>query len=181
MNQLKFQGAFGIPGNDDIFVVSLTDLKEERGLTVFADSYTASCFKALETGDKILEQRLPYVLAKMFQNEGIIQEYRVRIYSLKDSICKAELMNMITGEILPMEAGEAVLLAVLGKLEMFADSDTMRNCSTPYHKGCMKMALPIVALPDNMLRQALESAVLQEQYESASVIRDEMKRRNLKE
>ncbi len=180
MYQLKFQGAFGIPGNEEVFVINLTDVNEQRSIAVLAGSYTASLFKDLEVGDKRLQRTLSYVLISLLQKSGELAEYKVRLYSLKDTVIKAELVNMITDEHKPIAPDEAVLLAVMAKLEMYTDKETMLHFSTPYSKGAMQMALPIAALPDNMLKKALAEAVAQEQYESASVIRDEMKRRNLK-
>ena len=48
---------------------------------------------------------------------------------------------------------------------------------SPFRKDVMSVALPIVGLPDSLLKKALEKAVEEENYEGASFIRDEMKRR----
>ena len=44
----------------------------------------------------------------------------------------------------------------------------------------MSVALPIMSLPDSLLQKALDKAVEEENYEGASFIRDEMKRREEK-
>ena len=41
------------------------------------------------------------------------------------------------------------------------------------------MALPVNTITDDMLKSALEKAIQEENYELASHLRDEMKRRNL--
>ena len=62
-------------------------------------------------------------------------------------------------------------------LEIFTNMEVLQNFTTPFSKDVMSVALPIVGLPDSLLKKALEKAVEEENYEGASFIRDEMKRR----
>ena len=74
-----------------------------------------------------------------------------------------------------------MLLSLTSGFEMCAPLEVLQKFSTPFNKEVMSVALPIMSLPDSLLLQkALEKAVEEENYEGASFIRDEMKRREEK-
>ena len=90
---------------------------------------------------------------------------------------KAKLVNATSGSAYSLPQDEAVLLAVTAGLEIFTNMEVLQKFTTPFRKDVMSVALPIVGLPDSLLKKALEKAVEEENYEGASFIRDEMKRR----
>ena len=55
----------------------------------------------------------------------------------------------------------------------------MKKQSVAFKKDSKGMSIPLNTLTDDMLRKALNKAIEEENYEMASHLRDEMKRRNL--
>jgi protein-arginine kinase activator protein McsA len=54
----------------------------------------------------------------------------------------------------------------------------MMRQSVPFREDARGMSIPVNSISEEMLQQALDRAVSEENYELASYLRDEMKRRN---
>ena len=78
---------------------------------------------------------------------------------------------------MPIRASDAVLLAHVAKLNIFMEEHLFNRQSVDNSTGKNKIALPVNALSLEMLRHALEKAIEDENYELASMLRDEMKNR----
>ena len=154
--KLVYQGAFAIPDAEEACVVTLTDAEEERALYIVT--------------------HLVYVLARMICEQGP-QAYHVVFEANGNIGPKAKLVNATSGSAYSLPQDEAVLLALTAGLEIFTNMEVLQKFTTPFRKDVMSVALPIVGLPDSLLKKALEKAVEEENYEGASFIRDEMKRR----
>lgn len=87
------------------------------------------------------------------------------------------LCNSADGSEMPIRPDEAVLLSRIAKIDICASLETFQKYSMPFDRNVATVALPILALPDSLLEKALEKAVNEENYESASFIRDEINRR----
>ena len=82
-----------------------------------------------------------------------------------------------------IKTDQAVLLSVAADIEMYTTELVIKEISTPFNKNDMSSAscaVPISALPDQMLEKALDCAINEEDYETASAIRDEIERRKSK-
>lgn len=176
MFKLKFQGAFGIPQDKEAYIISLTDEKEERAISILTSRDMAYTFRDMDAHDKKLISTLPFLLSFLLDQEGGFH-HCIQFHGIKDRGIKAELVDLISQKNYPINPDEAVLLARIAELDMFADIDTFRYFSTPFGKDSMRVALPIMSLPDKMLQMALKDAINTENYESAGYIRDEIKRR----
>ena len=55
----------------------------------------------------------------------------------------------------------------------------MKRQSVPYQRSSNGVAMPLNAISNKMLQEALDKAVEDENYELASHLRDEMRRRKL--
>lgn len=174
--KLVYQGAFAIPDAEEACVVTLTDTQEVRALSIVTDKPMANEIKFHQLNKDIKHPHLVDVLAKMICEQGS-QNYHV-VFEANGKIGpKAKLVNVITSTEYSLPQDEAVLLAVAAGLEIFTNMEVLQNFTTPFSKDVMSVALPIVGLPDSLLKKALEKAVEEENYEGASFIRDEMKRR----
>ena len=174
--KLVYQGAFAIPDAEEACVVTLTDTQEVRALSIVTDKPMANEIKFHQLDKDVKHPHLVDVLAKMICEQGP-QNYHV-VFEANGKIGpKAKLVNVITSTEYSLPQDEAVLLAVAAGLEIFTNMEVLQNFSTPFSKNVMSVALPIVGLPDSLLKKALEKAVEEENYEGASFIRDEMKRR----
>ena len=174
--KLVYQGAFAIPDAEEAYVVTLTDTQEVRALSIVTDKPMANEIKFHQLDKDVKHPHLVDVLAKMICEQGP-QNYHV-VFEANGKIGpKAKLVNVITSTEYSLPQDEAVLLSVAAGLEIFTNMDVLQNFTTPFSKDVMSVALPIVGLPDSLLKKALEKAVEEENYEGASFIRDEMKRR----
>ena len=174
--KLVYQGAFAIPDAEEACVVTLTDTQEVRALSIVTDKPMANEIKFHQLDKDVKHPHLVDVLAKMICEQGP-QNYHV-VFEANGKIGpKAKLVNVITSTEYSLHQDEAVLLAVSAGLEIFTNMEVLQNFTTPFSKDVMSVALPIVGLPDSLLKKSLEKAVEEENYEGASFIRDEMKRR----
>ena len=117
------------------------------------------------------------VFSKVLKDEGAVH-YRIVFEGILNQGLKAKLVNTITDASYDIRPEMAVLLSLKSDFEMCTSLDVLQKFSTPYNKNVMSVALPIMSLPDSLLHKALEKAVEEENYEGASFIRDEMKRRS---
>ena len=174
--KLVYQGAFAIPDAEEACVVTLTDTQEVRALSIVTDKPMANEIKFHQLDKDVKHPHLVDVLAKMICEQGP-KNYHV-VFEANGKIGpKAKLVNVITSNEYSLPQDEAVLLSVAAGLEIFTNMEVLQNFTTPFSKDVMSVALPIVGLPDSLLKKALEKAVEEENYEGASFIRDEMKRR----
>ena len=174
--KLVYQGAFAIPDAEEACVVTLTDTQEVRALSIVTDKPMANEIKLHQLDKEVKHPHLADVLAKMICEQGP-QNYHV-VFEANGKIGpKAKLVNAINSAEYSLPQDEAVLLALTAGLEIFTNMEVLQKFTTPFRKDVMSVALPIVGLPDSLLKKALEKAVEEENYEGASFIRDEMKRR----
>ena len=174
--KLVYQGAFAIPDAEEACVVTLTDTQEVRALSIVTDKPMANEIKFHQLDKDVKHPHLVDVLAKIICEQGP-QNYHV-VFEPNGKIGpKAKLVSVITSTEYSLPQDEAVLLALAAGLEIFTNMEVLQKFTTPFRKDVMSVALPIVGLPDSLLKKALEKAVEEENYEGASFIRDEMKRR----
>lgn len=176
MYRLKCQGVFDIPEGDGSCVITLTDEGEKRSFAVLASRSVALSMK--NHGNQMMDNSccLVDVLSRVVGAEYWKKCY-IRLEGMHDRGYKAYLCNTEDGSELQMNPDEAVLLSQVAKIEIGASLETFQKYSMPFDKNVQTVALPILALPDSLLEKALEKAVNEENYESASFIRDEINRR----
>ncbi len=174
---LKYQGTFCIPEAEGTCVVTLTDETETRAFSVVTDGTTGMDIKAHEENNKarIYNRAVDVLCSILLRNVPTL--YRIRLEGVVDKGFKAFLVDTETGEEMPLRCDEAVLVSMITGFEMYTTLDTIQRFSTPYNRNVMTVALPVLSLPNSLLKRALEKAISEENYESASFIRDEIKRR----
>ena len=173
--KLVYQGSFAVPDVEEICVVTLSDTQEKRALSIVTDKPMANIIKHHHLEKDIKYLHLVDVLARMIREQGS-QAYHI-VFECGAMCPWAKLVNTTSGEEYSLPQDEAVLLAVAADLEIFTDMEVLETFSTPFSKDVMSVALPIGGLPIPFLMKALEKAIDEENYEGASLIRDEMKRR----
>lgn len=177
MYKLIYKGTFSIPEADDACIITLTDEGEKRALYIVLEKEVANEIKMHEKKMEDADCHLVDVFSKVLKDEGAVH-YRIVFEGILNQGLKAKLVNVITDASYDIRPEMAVLLALKTDFEMCTSLDVLQKFSTPYNKNVMSVALPIMSLPDSLLHKALEKAVEEENYEGASFIRDEMKRRS---
>lgn len=177
MYKLIYKGIFSIPEADDVCLITLTDEGEKRTLYIVLEKEVANEIKMHEKMMEDADCQLVDVFSKVLKDEGAVH-YRIVFEGILNQGLKAKLVNTITDASYDIRPEMAVLLSLKSDFEMCTSLDVLQKFSTPYNKNVMSVALPIMSLPDSLLHKALEKAVEEENYEGASFIRDEMKRRS---
>lgn len=177
MYKLIYKGIFSIPEADDVCLITLTDEGEKRALYIVLEKEVANEIKMYEKKMEDADYQLVDVFSKVLKDEGAVH-YRIVFEGILNQGLKAKLVNTITDASYDIRPEMAVLLSLKSDFEMCTSLDVLQKFSTPYNKNVMSVALPIMSLPDSLLHKALEKAVEEENYEGASFIRDEMKRRS---
>ena len=177
MYKLIYKGIFSIPEADDVCLITLTDEGEKRALYIVLEKEVANEIKMHEKMMEDADCQLVDVFSKVLKDEGAVH-YRIVFEGILNQGLKAKLVNTITDASYDIRPEMAVLLSLKNDFEMCTSLDVLQKFSTPYNKNVMSVALPIMSLPDSLLHKALEKAVEEENYEGASFIRDEMKRRS---
>lgn len=177
MYKLIYKGIFSIPEADDVCLITLTDEGEKRALYIVLEKEVANEIKMHEKMMENADCQLVDVFSKVLKDEGAVH-YRIVFEGILNQGLKAKLVNTITDASYDIRPEMAVLLSLKSDFEMCTSLDVLQKFSTPYNKNVMSVALPIMSLPDSLLHKALEKAVEEENYEGASFIRDEMKRRS---
>ena len=177
MYKLIYKGIFSIPEADDVCLITLTDEGEKRALYIVLEKEVANEIKMHEKMMEDADCQLVDVFSKVLKDEGAVH-YRIVFEGILNQGLTAKLVNTITDASYDIRPEMAVLLSLKSDFEMCTSLDVLQKFSTPYNKNVMSVALPIMSLPDSLLHKALEKAVEEENYEGASFIRDEMKRRS---
>ena len=175
--KLKYQGTFRIPEAEGACVITLTDETETRAFSVITDDPTGMDIKAHEENNKAaFRNRAVDVLCSILLR-NVPTLYRIRLEGIIDKGFRAFLVDTETGEEMPLRPDEAVLISMITGFELYTTLESLQKFSTPYNRNVMTVALPVLSLPNSLLKRALEKAISEENYESASFIRDEIKRR----
>lgn len=177
MVKLKYNGIFSIPDGEGSCVITLTDEADTRALSIMTHKTMAFDIKAHVENNPKAKMQAVDALASFLQSRGGTEHSLIAIDAKKNVGFNAFLEDTYSGHKIPLFPDHAVLLSLATNIELWATEDAIRYFSTPFSPNVHTVALPILGLPDAMLKKALEQAVKEENYETASFIRDEIKRR----
>jgi len=174
--KLKFRGLTEIVGTEKLALLVLTDMDETIQISIVCDQQMENQFGLRLGKAPMLNRLLPEVLSRVLREQTDLT-FEILINDVRDGQYCAFLCNKETFDIIPMRASDAVLLSFVGGIPLYMDDDLMHRQATPFHNGAMGMALPVNTISDEMLKSALDKAIKEENYELASHLRDEQKRR----
>lgn len=175
--KLIFQGISEIIEGPELAIIILTDEAKERQLSIVCDKHMEYQFGLRMSKTALKTERLlPEVLTNVVKNQGGMR-FEILISDVIDGEYRCMLVNETTFESLPMRASDAIFFANISNSPIYIEYNLMMRQSVRYSANPNGMALPINSLSDEMLRQALDKAVADENYELASNLRDEMNRR----
>lgn len=173
---LKFQGISEIVEGPELALIILTDQMKERQISIVCDKHMEYQF-GLRLSKKVPTSRLlPEVLTTVVKQQGGMR-FEILISDVIDGEYRCMLVNETTFESLPMRASDAILFAMVSNSPIYIEYSLMMRQSVRFSANPQGMALPINSLSDSMLKQALDKAVADENYELASAIRDEINKR----
>ena len=107
---------------------------------------------------------------------------QIVIYKAKDGVFYSYLYFDKDGEEIKIDArtSDAVALALRYKCPMYTTQDIM-DIEHLHDMGDGKFSVPITSVSLEMLEEALQAAIDKEEYEQASQLRDEIRKRKEKE
>lgn len=165
-----------VGGNKDGLLV-LTDSYQERQLVVPCQGRLLEEFKSrLDKHEN--HSGMIDILLDVIDNQTSLS-LSLLITSVENGAYRAVLNNEDTQKQISIGGVEAVLLNTISKdkIPLYIDEDLFLKQSSKFNMKAEGVALPVNALPVSMLEKTLGKAVAAENYELASQLRDELKRR----
>lgn len=175
--RLVFQGISEILEGPELALIVLTDQMNERQISIVCDKHMEYQFGLRLSKQARTDRLLPEVLTNVVKTQGGMR-FEILISDVIDGEYRCMLVNETTFESVPMRASDAILFAMVSNSPIYIEYNLMMRQSVRYSADPHGMAIPINALSDSMLKQALDKAVANENYELASSLRDEIKKRN---
>jgi hypothetical protein len=176
--RLIFRSLSEIVGNGDIGLLVLTDSAEQRQVVMPCDRHSLKEFaRRIDQGAES-ERLLPEVLWSVLRWQTDLR-MEIHIDYLYEEQYQAVLANVDTLEELPIDLPDAVMLSYIsrGDIPVMMDQQLFRRQSTVYDSEAIGVQLPVNTISNEMLQTQLDKAVDNENYEVASQLRDELKRR----
>ncbi|MCD8297784.1 MAG: DUF151 domain-containing protein [Prevotella sp.] len=174
--QLFFRGVSEILGSEDLGLLIFSDNMKERQISIVCDKSMALQIEFRLKRLPITNIMLPEVLCKLLNIHDLNLE--IIIDDLVDGQYRTILYNTETMEPMLIRASDAVLLSIVADIPIFMDTKLYRQQSVHYSINSRGVSLPVNTISDKMLQSALDKAIADENYELASHLRDEQKRRN---
>lgn len=172
-----FKGVSEIVGTDDLGLLILTDENMGKQITIVCDKAMAVQLELRAKKIPITRIMLPEVLCRLLKdNSGL--NYELVIDDIVDGQYRTLLYNKDTLTPMLIRASDAVLLSVVGEIPLYMESELLRRQAVMYKENSKGVSLPVNTISDEMLQAALDKAIADENYELASHLRDEKKRRN---
>ena len=178
--RLIFKGISEIVEKQDVSLLILTDEEEARQLTIICDRRTEYEFERRIGGTENTSTQLPEAMCAVFPElrRGM---YEIIITSVHAGKYQTMICNKVDLSASPIDAASGILLALVAGMDIYIDRKLLERQSVPHNPMGGGMPIPVNVLSDEMLQQALDKAVADENYELASVLRDEQDSRVARE
>lgn len=161
----------------DAYALVLEEVNGNRKLPIIIGALEAQAIKMIMMG-YVAPRPLSHDLFVKFAEAVGVTLKKILIYKVKDGVYYSYLFFDNHGEELKIDSrtSDAVALALRFKSPMFTTAEIMENEHLHEEgEGSFSITINMVSLP--MLKEALTKAIQEENYEQASRLRDEIKRR----
>lgn len=174
--KLRFKGISGMSDSKETSVILLTDVFEYRQLSVLCDSRYIFMFQQRFENKEWYYSMIPELLIETLKSHDILN-----MEMTINGIRKGEYVVSFTDKELDkssnIRACDAALLSFCCKVPLYMDEQLFRTQTTPYIEGSPTITIPCNVMTSSMLEKALDDAVKVENYELASRIKTELKKR----
>lgn len=175
---LRFKSISQILGSEKLGLLILVDAEEQWQLAIPCDEAMLQQFELRVSRVPVKNLMLPEVLWQVISSQTDLR-FEILITDLIEEQYRAILYNTDTLESVAIRASDGVLLSFIASIPLFIEEKLMQRQSVPYQRSSSGVAMPLNAISNKMLKEALDNAVANENYELASHLRDEMRRRKL--
>ena len=165
---LRYDSLHQVTGASDLWVIVLTDEERQNAISVVCDADIAVQLKVRINAPEISKILLPEALVQLLPST-----YEMLIVGIYDGQYQVMLMDTQNGESVRLRMSDAILMSIISKTSLYIEDGLMKPCED-FTKG---VAIPINTMGMDYLKQALDKAVEEEDYELASHLRDEIKLR----
>lgn len=173
---LRFQSLHQIMGSSEMSVIMLTDMNRQRALSVVCDELMSRELMLRLKANDICQNLLPETLLQFLPSE-----YEMMVVGIFDGQYQVMLMDTLSGKNVRIRMSDAVLLMLISRVPLYIEEGLMQRQCVPFDENSTGVAIPINTMNLERLQQLLTNAVDEENYELASHIRDEIKRRSHQE
>lgn len=169
---LRFENLQQVVGGEGMAVILLTDKERKRALSVVCDEPMCQQLQMRIANPKACRNMLPETLLSLLP-----ASYEMMICGLFEGQYQVVLMNEL-GDSVRLRMSDAVLLSLISKIPLYIEDNLFERQCFPYDEQSQSIAIPINTMDLPRLKMALEHAVENENFELASQLRDEIKRRH---
>lgn len=173
---LRFQSLHQIVGSSEMSVILLTDMDRQRALSVVCDELMTKELLLRLNGNPVCQNMLPESLLPFLPSE-----YEMMVLGVYDGQYQVVLTDISSGKGVRIRMSDAVLLMLIARVPLFIEEGLMQRQCVPFDAESTGVTIPINTMDMDRLQQVLAHAVDEENYELASQIRDEIKRRSHQE
>ncbi len=169
---LRFENLQQVVGGEGISVIVLTDMQRQYALSVVCDDAMAQQLQMRIANPRGCRNMLPETLLSL-----LTSSYEMMICGLFEGQYQVVLMNEMADSV-RLRMSDAVLLSIISNIPLYIEDRLFERQNFPFDEHSQSIAIPINTMDLPRLKMALEHAVENENYELASQLRDEIKRRN---
>jgi hypothetical protein len=174
--RLIYAGVAEVIGSQEMSIIALIDEAAEQQVSVVCDMTMANELMMRTGKNPLSHMFLPEVLLQLLSIHADLR-LEILVSNLIDGqfITTVEDTNKTLS--LPIRISDAILLSVIGHIPLYMESALMHRLCVPYRNKSPRIPLPVNTLTTKMLEEALVKAIDNEEYEQASHLRDEIRRR----
>ena len=169
---LRFETIQQVVGSDELAVILLTDEKRSRALSVVCDEAMTRQMMLRLQNPELCSNLLPEVLVQMLP-----RPHELMVYGIHDGQYQVVLSDSEFERSMRLRMSDAVLLSIIAGYPLYIEDSLFQAQSVPFDEHATGIAIPINTMDRPRLNQALQRAIDEENYELASLLRDELKRR----
>lgn len=178
--RLHFNGVSEIVASDEVGLLMLVNEERTRQVSIICDKAMVHQFGLRVGKVEVAPILAPEVLWQVIAR-NIDTRFQVVINDLVDGQYKTLLYMPDILQAIPVRASDGVLIAQIAGLPIYMEERLLMRQGMPFNEKDVGVSVPVNVISNDMLRKALDKAVSEEDYEKASQIRDELRRREGKD
>lgn len=175
--ELKIEG---LTRGKDLQNAYILILREKDGSRFFPVLINHADYEMVLAAMKDKDYTCARLMNKLANRVGMTQ-IGVRLMQPHNGETRALIDFELINEVVSIQTSiaEAAVAALEMRSSFWVQNDTFEKQTKLQHPGQQSMALPITAMNDELLKTALQSAVSEENFELASILRDELNKRDI--
>ena len=180
--RLKYKCITELVGSDHLGILVLVNEDETLQVSIPCNKHATYDFSLRDFATPNCNRLLPEVLVRLLKSETDMH-FEIRIEDIRKGEYLSRIYNMKTLEMVPIQIADAVLLSIISGIPIYIDEVLIRKQGAEFHKDSHGLKLPINALSLDMLEKAIDRAISEENYELASMLKEEIdhRKKNLQE